>query len=72
VIHVDFLPHSVTINAQYHSNLLHIDVHQAILKKKPGKLSKITLLHDNAHLHMADMMKATLAAMDWEIMSHLS
>jgi hypothetical protein len=34
VIHVDFLPHGVTINAQYYINLLHNDVQQAILKKK--------------------------------------
>lgn len=30
VIHVDFLPHNVTINIQYYINLLHNDVHQAI------------------------------------------
>jgi hypothetical protein len=33
VIYVDFLPHGVTINAQYYSNLLHSDVHQVIWKK---------------------------------------
>jgi hypothetical protein len=39
VKHVDFLPHDVTISVQYCSNLLHSDVHQAIQKKRPGKLS---------------------------------
>jgi hypothetical protein len=38
VIHVDFLPHGVTINAQYYSNLLHNDVHQAIYNKLLGIL----------------------------------
>jgi hypothetical protein len=70
VIHVVFLPHGVTINTQYYSNLLCSDVHQAIQKKRPGKLlKKIILLHDNAHPHMANLMKATFATMSWEIMN---
>jgi hypothetical protein len=32
VIHVDFLPHGVTINAQHYRNLLHSDVHKMIWK----------------------------------------
>jgi hypothetical protein len=40
VIHVDFLPRGVTINAQYYINLLHNGAHQTIQKKSPGKLSK--------------------------------
>jgi hypothetical protein len=48
VIHVDFLPHGATINAQCYSNLLWNDVHQ-VFQKKPGKLSKkINLLDDSA------------------------
>jgi hypothetical protein len=37
VVYIDFLPHSIIINAQYHNNLLHSDVHRAIQKKKPGQ-----------------------------------
>jgi hypothetical protein len=44
VIHVDFLPHDVTIHAQYYSNFLCNDVHQAIPKKIPAKLSKNMIL----------------------------
>jgi hypothetical protein len=40
VIHVGFLPHGIKINAQYYYNLLCNDVHQAIRKRRPGKLSK--------------------------------
>jgi hypothetical protein len=73
VIHVDFLPHGVTINGHYYSNLLCNDVHQVIQKKTPGKLSeKIILLHDNTHPHTTDLTKATLAIMDLEIMNHPS
>jgi hypothetical protein len=62
VIHVDFLPHGVTVNAQYYTNLLCSDVHQVIWKRRPGKLLKIIiLLHDSACPHMANLMKAALA-----------
>jgi hypothetical protein len=47
--HVNFLLYSVTVNAQYYSNLFHRNMHQAIQEKRLGKLSKrIILLHDNA------------------------
>jgi hypothetical protein len=62
VIHVDFLLHGVTINAQYYNNLLCNDVHQVIWKKGHGKLSRIIPLHDNTHLHTSNPMKVTLAA----------
>jgi hypothetical protein len=62
VIHVDFLPHGVTINVQYYSNLIHNEVHQVIQEKRPGKLSKnIIILHDNTRPCTANLTKATLA-----------
>jgi hypothetical protein len=70
VIHVDFLPRGVTINAQYYIYLLHNDVHQVIQKKRPGKLSKIILLHDKTRPHMANLMRATLPIIGWEVMNH--
>jgi hypothetical protein len=67
---IDFLPHGVTINEQYYSNLLHKDVHKAIQMKRPQKLSKMMiLLYDNAHPHTANLMKATLATTGWGIMN---
>jgi hypothetical protein len=72
VIHVDSLSHDVTINVQYYSKLLHNDVHQVIQKKRPGKVSEIIiLLHDNARLHMENLMKLTLATIGQEIMNYL-
>jgi hypothetical protein len=62
----------VTTNAQYCSNLLHNDVHQAIQKKRPGKLAKkIILLHDNVRVYTANLMKKILATIGWEIVNHL-
>jgi hypothetical protein len=69
VIHVNFLPHGITINAQYYNNLLCNDVHQVTWKKRFGKLSKIILLHDNIQL---PNFMVTLAAVSWEIMTHPS
>jgi hypothetical protein len=46
-------------------------VHQVIWKKKPGKLSTIILLQNNACPHTADLVKVTLATVGWEIMNHL-
>jgi hypothetical protein len=73
VIHVDFLQHDVTVNAQYYSKLLHNDMHQAVRMKRPGKLSKIIiLLHDSTYPHMSNLMNVTVAAMGSEIMNHPS
>jgi histone-lysine N-methyltransferase SETMAR len=67
------LPHGVTINEQYCSNLLHYDMHQAVQNKIPGKLTnKRILLHGNPHPHMAYLMKATSATVGWKIMNHPS
>jgi histone-lysine N-methyltransferase SETMAR len=70
VIHIDFLPHGVTINAQYYSNFHCNDVHQAIQKKRHGKLSTITPLHDDPCPHMAHLTKVALATMGRKIMNH--
>jgi hypothetical protein len=56
VIHVDFLHHVVTVNAQNYGNLLYSDVHQVIQKKIPGKLSEIILQHD-ACSYTVDLIK---------------
>jgi histone-lysine N-methyltransferase SETMAR len=52
--------------------LLPNDVYQVIQKKRPGKLSKIVLLHDITHPQTANVMKVTLVAVGWEIMNHPS
>jgi hypothetical protein len=39
-IHIDFRPHSITINAQHYSDLLCNNVHEAIRKKRPGILKE--------------------------------
>jgi hypothetical protein len=68
VIHIDFIPHDVTINEQCHSNLL-----QAIRKKILAELSRmIILLHDNARPHTANLTKEALVTVGREIRNHPS
>jgi histone-lysine N-methyltransferase SETMAR len=63
VIRVDFLPH-------YHKNLIHNDMHEAIWKKRHGKMSKnIILLHDNPCPHTENLAKAKLATMGWKVVT---
>jgi hypothetical protein len=60
VIHVDFLPPRATANAQYCSKLLLNDMHTAIRKKMPGKLSKRIILLHNARPLTANLTTTTL------------
>jgi histone-lysine N-methyltransferase SETMAR len=70
MVHICFIPQDVTINVQYYSNWLHSDVHKAVQKIKPGKLTKkIILLHDKMCPHMADLTM-TLATVSSKIMNH--
>jgi hypothetical protein len=69
VIHFDLLSRSVTINAQYYSNLFFNDVHQAVQKRRSGKLSKqIILMHDVCS-YTANLIRATLAIMHCKTMN---
>jgi hypothetical protein len=44
-------------------------MHYPIQKKRLCKISKIILLHDDAHVHTENLTKATLAITGWEIMN---
>lgn len=71
VIHVDFLPNGVTVNAQYYNSMLCNNVHQALWRKISGEVPKeIIRLQDNACPHTENLSQATLAAMGWEIMNY--
>jgi histone-lysine N-methyltransferase SETMAR len=66
-----WLPVSLVCTHPY-NNLLHNDMQQAIWKKTPGKFKVNIILHGNALPHMANLMKATLTTMGWEIIKHPS
>jgi hypothetical protein len=59
------------INAHYYSYSLRNNMHQVNWKRRPGELLKIIiLLHENACPHMANLTKAALASVRWEIQNY--
>jgi hypothetical protein len=63
VLHVDFLPLRLIVNAQYYSNLFLKDVHAPVNMTRPGKLPMgIILLHNNARPQTAYLI-TTLATL---------
>ena len=50
-----------------------INLNQALCEKRPEyqkRQHKVILLHDNASSHTAKLVKETIEAFDWEILSH--
>ncbi|KAG5327624.1 MOS1T transposase, partial [Pseudoatta argentina] len=50
-----------------------INLNQALRKKRPEyqkRQQKVILLRDNASSHIAKLVKETIEAFDWEILSH--
>jgi len=48
-------------------------LNQALCEKQPEyqkRQHKVILLHDNAPLHTAKLVKETIEAFDWKILSH--
>jgi histone-lysine N-methyltransferase SETMAR len=71
ILLVDYLEARATINAEYYANLLQNDLHNALRRKRPGKLSKIPLLlHDNARPHTAKRTMETIETLGWQLLLH--
>ena len=52
-----------------------IDLNQALREKRPEyqkRQHKVILLHDNAPSHTAKLVKETIEAFSWEILSHVA
>jgi uroporphyrinogen-III synthase len=58
------------MNAEYYSNLLSNDRHQAIRKQTPRKLSKNILLYYVKSLSHTENLTMTLATVGWEVMKY--
>jgi histone-lysine N-methyltransferase SETMAR len=43
---------------------------EAIQQKRPGRRDGVILQHDNAGTHTANMAKAVIQELDWEILPH--
>jgi histone-lysine N-methyltransferase SETMAR len=70
VILLDFLEDKKTITGPYYENVLR-RLHDAIKRKRPGKLHKRVLFHhDNAPAHSLTVASAALRQLKWEILPH--
>jgi hypothetical protein len=71
IIHYELLERNLTITAErYCQQLLHLE--EAIQQKRPGRPHGVILQHDNARPHTANMTKAAIHKLDWEILPHPS
>jgi len=70
IIFIDYLQKGQTINGEYYANLLR-QHRKAIKSKRPGKLTKEVLFHeDNAPAHKSLVAMATLRDCGFELVDH--
>jgi histone-lysine N-methyltransferase SETMAR len=70
ILLVDYLPRGRTMNGEYYADLI-IQLRQAIVEKRRGKLSRgILLLQDNAPVHTAQVAKRAVRDMGFEELNH--
>ena len=72
VIYYELLKPGETVNTERYRQQM-IDLNQALREKRPEyqkRQHKVILLHDNAPSHTAKLVKETIEAFSWEILSH--
>ena len=74
VIYYELLKPGKTVNTERYRQQM-IDLNQAFREKRPEyqkRQHKVILLHDNAPSHTAKLIKETIKAFSWEILSHVA
>ena len=69
VIYYELLKPGETVNIERYRQQM-INLNQALCEKRPEWQHKVILLHDNAPSHTAKLVKETIEAFGWEILSH--
>ena len=72
MIYYDLLKPGETVNTERYRQQM-INLNQALHEKRPEyqkKQHKVILLHDNAPSHTVKLIKETIEAFGWEILSH--
>lgn len=70
IIHHELLGHNQTVNADLYVKQLH-RVNKAIQQKRPNRQNSVLLQHDNARPHIANMTKAAIQELNWEVLPGL-
>jgi transposase len=67
IIHYELLERNLTVPAECYCQKLR-RLEEAIQQKRPGRRHGVNLQHDNTRPHTANMMKAAIQELDWEIL----
>ncbi|XP_066123625.1 intron Large complex component GCFC2 isoform X4 [Saccopteryx bilineata] len=65
----EMLEKNATVNKELYIAQLH-HVNEAIRLKRPDQHGQTILLHDNARPHVAQVVKAALQKLEWEVLKH--
>jgi hypothetical protein len=69
IIHYELLERNLTVTAERcYQQVRRLE--EAIQQKRMGRRHGVILQHDNARQHTANMTKAAIQELDWEILSH--
>jgi hypothetical protein len=69
IIHYELLERNPTVTpARCCQQLRRLE--EAIQQNRPGRRHGVILQHENAQLHSANMTKAAIQELDWEILPH--
>ena len=69
MVHWETLERNATVNKELYIAQLH-HVNEAIGLKRPHQQGQTILLHDNARPHVAQVVKAALQELEWEVFQH--
>ncbi|KAK6767034.1 hypothetical protein RB195_026541 [Necator americanus] len=69
LVHWEMLEKNKTVEKNLYIAQLH-RVKEAIQLKRPHRRGQVILLHDNARPHTANIVKAALQELDWEVLQH--
>ena len=70
MVHWKMLEKNATVNKELYIAQLH-HVNEAIQLKRPHRQGQTILLHNNTRPHVAQVIKATLQELQWEVLQHL-
>jgi transposase len=70
IIHYELLERNLTVTPKRYCQQLRRRLEEAIQQKRPGRRHGVILSNDNARPHTANMTKAAIQELDWEILPH--
>ncbi|UYV64479.1 hypothetical protein LAZ67_3000891 [Cordylochernes scorpioides] len=68
-LQLEMLKRDAMVNKDLYITQLYL-ANEAIEQKRPDRQGQIILLHDNARLHVAQVVKAALQELEWEVLQH--